>query len=554
MRASKRRVAAAALVGIVAAGVAVTAALTDSGGDLGPVPQLRRLSEAQYRHSIADIFGPEIKVSGRFEPDLRVEGLLAAGSTAVSITPSGMEQLEQIARSIAEQVTGKDHRDRLVGCSPGPDDPSGKDCLHRFYAQVGKQLYRRPLGPSELTLAVDRATQAAAQLGDFYQGTAAGLAGMLTSLEFLFQVDDVKTSSFGGRELTGWSKATRLSYFLWNTTPDAELLAAAERGDLGSSSGLRRQVDRMIASPLIEQGVRAFFDDFLNLDLLEGLSKDGQIFPAFVAQVAGDAREQTLRTIVDLTIAQNGDYRDIFTTRRMAINRVLGPLYRIPVRGQGWSIHEFPAEDQRAGLLTQVAFLAGHSHPGRTSPTLRGKAIRELLMCETVPMPPANVNFTIVQDVSNPVLRTTRARLQAHSTDPTCAGCHRVVDPIGLALEHFDGAGQYRAKENGEAIDASAMLSGVSVAGAVELGRVLHDDPAVPKCLVRSAFRYAVGRAVQPGEETALEKLQSDFAANGYRFADLMRAIATSRAFYAPGAPAPAAPAASTVEKGNADG
>lgn len=549
-----RRIVAGALVGMVAAGVAATVALIDNGDELGPVPQLRRLSEAQYRHSIADIFGPEIKVSGRFEPDLRIEGLLAAGSTAVSITPSGMEQQEQIARSIAEQVTGKDHRDRLIGCGPGPDDPSGTECLRRFYGQVGKQLYRRPLGPSELNLAVDRATQATAQLGDFYQGAAAGLSGMLTSLEFLFQVDDIEESSVGRRKLTGWSKATRLSYFLWNTTPDAELLEAAERGDLDSRGGLRRQVDRMIGSPRFEQGVRAFFDDFLNLDLLEGLSKDGQIFPAFVAQVAGDAREQTLRTIVDLTITQNGDYRDIFTTRRMAINRVLGPLYRIPVREQGWSIHEFPAEDQRAGLLTHVAFLAGHSHPGRTSPTLRGKAIRELLMCQTVPMPPANVNFTIVQDVSNPVLRTTRARLLAHSSDSTCAGCHRVVDPIGLALENFDGAGQYRSAENGETIDVSATLADAPLSGAEQLGQALHDDPAVPKCLVRSAFRYAVGRAVQPSEEPALAKLESRFAQDGYRLTDLMRTIATSDAFYAPGTPAMAAPAASAVEKENADG
>lgn len=504
------------------------------------VPKFRRLTEAQYRATIADIFGTDIKVIGRFEPDLRVGGLLAAGTSAVSLTPAGAEQYEQIARGIAEQVVDPGHRDRLVGCAPQPSDPQGASCAASFFKRVGLRIYRRPLTAAELTLAVAQTQAAAATLKDFHAGLAVMLTSMLSDLPFLFQVDREvpDPAAPAQRTIDGWSRATKLSYFLWNTTPDEQLLKAAADGSLMTRDGLARQVDRLMASPRFETGVRSFFDDFLQLEGMMSLSKDGLIYPAFRSSAAPAAREQTLRTITTLLVSENGDYRDLFTTHRVAMNRELSPLYRIPYAPRDWTMVTLPQEDPRVGLLTQISFLALHSHEGRSSPTLRGKALREVLMCEPVPTPPANVNFTIVQDTSNPAFRTTRERLKAHLDDEECASCHKLTDPMGLTLESFDGAGQFRAAENDVPIDTSGSLDKVVFKDGAGLGQALHDNPKVTQCVAQSAWRYAVGRSMLPSEQPFAVQLHDGFARNGYRIRGLFREIATDPHFFAARPPA----------------
>ncbi len=508
---------------------------TPSAEASASTPLLRRLTEAQYRASIADIFGNDIRVAGRFEPDLRVQGLLAAGASAVSVTPGGFEQYEAMARSIAEQIVDPAHRGNLVGCGPTDADPEGRACATTFFKRIGFRLYRRPLGPSEVALAVANAEKARTLLGgDFYTGVGAALAGMLSGIEFIFQIENdiADPRQPGARTLDSWSRASRLSYLLWNSTPDGDLLAAAQSGALMSDAGLAAQTDRLMKSPRFVDGARAFFDDYLRLEDLNTVTKDGLIYPGFRASATADAREQTLRTLTELLIAKNGDFRDILTTRQMPINGMLSPLYRTPVGRQEWTNVQFQDDDPRAGVLTQIAFLAGHSHPGRSSPTLRGKAILEILLCEEVPAPPANVNFTVVQDVSNPLYLTTRQRLQAHLDDEECASCHKRMDPLGLALEKFDGAGQFRAQENGAPIDTLGAIDGVKFNGAVQLGQALHDNPKVKSCLVEMAFRYAVGRRLTASDDGMLGRLNARFTASGYRVPDLIRAIATSPDYY----------------------
>jgi hypothetical protein len=498
-------------------------------------PKFRRLTEAQYRSTIADIFGPDIKVSGRFEPDMRVGGLLAAGTSAVSLTPAGAEQYEQIARGIAGQVVDAKHREKLVGCAPQPSDPLGAACAEGFFKRVGLRIYRRPLTDGEVKLAIAQALAASSTLKDFHNGLAIMLTAMLSDLPFLFQTDrEVEDPRApGGRTIDAWSRASKLSYFLWNSTPDEQLLQAAANGSLMTQAGLSAQVDRLMASPRFETGVRSFFDDFLQLEGMMSLSKDGIIYPAFRSAAAPAAREQTLRTITTLLVAENGDYRDLFTTRRVAMNRQLSPLYRMPYGPRDWSMVTLPDDDPRVGILTQISFLALHSHEGRSSPTLRGKAVREVLMCEHVPAPPANVNFTIVQDTSNPAFRTTRERLKAHLDDEECASCHKLTDPMGLTLDSFDGAGQFRATENGVPIDTTGMLDQIAFSDSAGLGKALHDNSKVTQCLTQSAWRYAAGRALLPSEELVTSRLHEDFARTGYRIRSLFRRIALDPQFFA---------------------
>ena len=524
------------------AGAALLTALAACSGEpssAGAEPEIRRITEDQYRNIVADVFGADIKVGGRFEPDARKQGLVAIGTAMATVTPSGLEHFDSAARSVAAQVLDEKRRETIMPCRPADATKPDDACAAAFLAPFGRRLLRRALAEEELDRKVGDARRAADVTGDFYAGLQFSLAGLLVSPDFVFRKDSLDPTSAPDRpRLDGYSRASRLSFLLWNTAPDDALLAAAERGELNTRDGLRRQVERLLGAPQLEQGVRAFFKDFLQYELFANLAKDGTIYPKFSQAMAADAAEQTLRTVLDHLLARDGDYRELFTTRHTFMTRRLGMVYRVPVGEDGWVPYEFRPDDRRAGLLSQVGFIALHSHPGRSSATLRGKAIRELLMCQPVAAAPNNVNFTVVQDVDNPNYRTARERLTAHRTDEACAGCHKVIDPVGLALENFDGLGEYRDTENGAAIDTSGEIDGLAFADAAGLGRALRDNPAVADCLADSLYRYAVGRDYTDGEHEWAAFLRSRFAADGYRLRALLRRIALSDAFYNVVAPA----------------
>jgi hypothetical protein len=356
---------------------------------------------------------------------------------------------------------------------------------------------------------------------------------MLQSPGFLFIAENTEPDPDDPSKvrLDAYAKAARLSFLLWNSSPDDVLLTAAETGELHSDKGIERHVERMTASPRMKTGVRAFFSDMLSLDDFATLEKDTLLYPAFGLSTTIDAREQVLRTLYDLLIVRQGDYRDLFTVRDTYMSAPLGLVYRVPALNPGgWAPFTFPEGDPRAGIQTQLSFVALHSHPGKSSPTLRGKAIRELLLCQKIPDPPSTVNFDQFNDPNSPN-KTARARLDAHSTDPACSGCHKLMDPIGLALENFDGAGQLRQTENGEPIDTSGELNGMPFQDALGLARALRADPAAPSCVVNRLYAYAVGRAVEKGERPLIGYLEKSFEADDYRFTKLVRRIATSRAF-----------------------
>ncbi|HLG87034.1 MAG TPA: DUF1592 domain-containing protein [Alphaproteobacteria bacterium] len=526
---------------LVLCGVAViTVALAGCGprepDNPGGPAMVQRLTESQYRNIIADVFGSDIRVVGRFEPIVRKEGLIEVGTNGATVTPAGFEQLDSMARNIAAQVFEPGRRDRTVPCKPkAPNEPDDA-CAAQTLAKYGRLLFRRPLTTAQLKARVSVARDAATASGSFYSGLQLALATELEMPEFVFRVDMVEPDPNhpGKVTLDAFSKASRLSFLLWNTAPDDELLTAAERGELNTRRGLARQVDRLLASPRLDAGVRAFFVDMLAFDGFDTLAKDSKIYPEFNPTVAADAQEQTLKTISDLLLAQKGDYRDLFTTRKTFLDRALGPIYYVPVPPKhGWIPYEFPKGDPRAGLLSQISFASLYAHPGQSSPTLRGKAVREVFLCQKVPAPPANVNFAVAQDTSNPEFRTARARLTAHRTNPTCAGCHRIMDPIGLALENFDGIGAYRTDENGVPIDASGELDGARFANPQELGRALHDNPATASCLVDTVYKYGSGRAPDKSQREWLRWLDERFASESYRLPALLRTLALSDGFYA---------------------
>ena len=491
---------------------------------------MRLISQEQYFNSLGYVFGPDISVAAHFAPFRRTDGLLASGSASAGVTIAQMQEFQRTARALAEQVVSPGNRAYLVPCTPREAARGDRDCAREFLLPVGRLLFRRPLDPETAESVVARSVEAGDRLRDFYGGLAVALEGLLMSPQALFITDltEPDPARPGHSRLDAFSRASRLSFFLWNAAPDEELLRAAEKGELATEAGLARQVERMLASPRLETGMRAFFDDMLRFDDLAVLAKDNGIYPNFGAETIADAREQTLRTLVDHLLVRKGDYRGLFTSADTFISPSLAVIYDVAAP-PGWTAYTSPPGSPRVGLLTQVSFLAAHAHPGRSSPTLRGKALRELLLCQTVPRPPPNVDFSLLEDADSR-LKTARERLDVHRTNPVCAGCHKITDPIGLAFEHFDGAGQYRATERGAPIDASGSLDGRSFDDLPGLSQALHDHPQLGACLVKRVYGWAAGAPAQPSDKPTLDWLGARFAADGYRLPDLLRTVALQSA------------------------
>ena len=495
--------------------------------------RVRLITGQQYSNIIAQIFGADISdsVAAPLPPLTRTDGLLASGAAFVGVTSDQIQQIQQAAASVAAKVVDEMHRDYLISCTPASATESDSVCAARFLRETGRFLYRRPLDETKVAGLVAVADAAAEQTEDFYAGLGLALESVLVSPEVIFIVDAVEPDPQrpGQERLDAYSLASRLSFFLWNAAPDDALLLAAENGDLHTRQGLERAVDRMLASSRLEDGMRAFFDDMLAFDDFGSLAKDPIVYPMVTGATLADAREQTLRTVIDHLFTRKQDYRDLFTTRSTFMSMNLAALYGTPTTN-GWVPYEFPQRSARRGLLTQVSFLAAHSHAVRSSPTLRGKALRELFLCQKVPAPPPNVDFSALEDAGD--VKTARERLDIHNTNPSCAGCHLIMDPIGLSLENFDGAGRYRKTENDVVLDISGELDGVLYEDIDGLTSAMRNHRKLPYCLVNRLYAYGTGGPVTLRfDRDILAYFVERFVAHGYKVPDLLRDIATSQAF-----------------------
>lgn len=501
----------------------------------GQIVAMRRITKSQYYNAIADILGPQIKVAGRFEPIVRpVHEMIASGARSASISPTGLEQFDAMARIIAEQVFNEANRGQFVPCVPADPAMADAACASKVLTPLGRYIFRRSLTEAEQAFYVGQASDAVGPTRSFYKGLELAVGAMLVSPQFLYVVERAEPDpdNPGELRLDNYSRASRLSFMLWDSAPNENLLSAAENGLLTDPAELAAVASKMVESRRFEQGVRAFFSDMLLFEKFEELAKDPIVYPYFNQQLAKSLPEQTLRTIVDHLLTRDGDYRGLFTTNRTFMDRDLASLYQVQVpRSEGWQAFEFGPEDDRAGLLGQAGLLALYSHSGRSSPTLRGRAIRELLMCQAVPDPPGDVNFTAVQETANVAMPTARIRLTAHRTEPVCAGCHQITDPIGLSLERFDGIGAFRTTENETPIDFSGSIDGVDFSGAMGLGKAMANNPATTQCLTGRALEYATAHSTEDRYQL-VAALEKKFAAKGYSIRALFREIASLPAAY----------------------
>ncbi|MEM7675441.1 MAG: DUF1592 domain-containing protein [Myxococcota bacterium] len=484
---------------------------------------LRRLTSAQYQNVVRNVLGANIVLPARLEPDIRSSGLIAIGAARTTLSEWGLERYENAALDLAEQALAPDARSRLVSCRPqgNVDD----DCARDFITTVGRRLWRRPPTDIETALWVSVARDAATSLGDFYGGLQFALAGLLQSPSFLYRFERSSED-----DVDPWVLASRLSFLLWNSGPDDQLLDAAASGALLTREGLHGQVNRMIDAPQARVGVRAFFTDLFELDRLDELEKDPQLFVHFDAELGPAARTQTLLDIERLIFELGGDYRDLFVGSETFVDRRLAAIYGVPAPArEGFGLAEIPASSGRRGLLGQVSFLALHAHAVATSAVLRGRFVRQALLCEIIPPPPVNLNTALPEPT--PESPTLRDRNKVHLESPNCSGCHSLMDPIGLGLENFDGIGRWRSLDNGAEIDASGELDGQAFEDAWTLAEQVRTHPMLPRCLVSNLYRYALGREATAEAIPLIDGLTARFEASGYRFTSLLVDLATSRGF-----------------------
>jgi len=494
-----------------------------------PEPVLRRLTEQQYLNSIADLLDPELVMPTSLEPDESSDGLLSIGAGRSALSPLGVENYEAAAFSLAEQAMEPGPlRDALIPCTPaGFSDDA---CARQALEPLATQAWRRPIEAAELNALVDIAADAGTTLGDFYDGMELSLGALLQSPYFLYRVELGEVDDDGIRRYSDYEMASRLSYFLWNTSPDAHLLEAAAAGALSEPDDIAAEVDRMLADERARDGFRNLVDEMLELFDLETLIKDPVAFPAMRSEIGASAREETLASAEALVFDRDEDFRNWLTTRETYVDINLAMLYAVPAPDlEGFAATTLPKKGPRRGLLGHASILALHAHPVSTSATRRGLFIRETLLCQHIPPPPADVDTSIPEP--SPDALTLRDRVATHLEEPFCANCHLAMDPMGLALENFDGIGMYRETENGETIDPSGDLDGVPFNTPIELGEVLRENPNFTACMADTVYAYAAGHRPELGELDYAHWLHLRFREEGYSMKALLRAVATSETF-----------------------
>jgi hypothetical protein len=488
------------------------------------------LTGTKFRNALADLFGAELPTTP-LEPDTNPYLFYSIGAASTSISELGVQQLEEAANETASAVfDDPDRRMELVGCEPA--EP-GDSCVEGFLARFGRRAFRRPLSAEEsgrwLKVAVDLSE------GDAWLGLRTAVSGMLQSPHFFYraEIGEPDPDEPERLRLTGFEIATRLSFLLWNSIPDDALLDAAERGELSSASGIEAEARRMLLVPRARDAVQDFFAQYFDLSRLDGLTRNPDHYPQFTATLPESMRTEVRLLVDDLVNRRDADMRTVFSTRRTFVNSELASLYGVEAPDASpvaFVPVELPVEGPRAGLLTLGAFLAMNAHESETSPTLRGKYVRERVLCETVPPPPDNVDIDLTPKEGEPP-KTLRERLEEHRENPTCAACHSYIDPPGFLFENFDSVGAYRTEENGYPIDATGDLDGKPLTNARDLAMALANDTRVGRCIVTQLYRHAHGRLDDPDEKSALREISERFAQSSYRFRELLVAMVTHASF-----------------------
>jgi hypothetical protein len=495
--------------------------------DPGPSP-LRRLTRVEYDNSVRDLLGDASRPGHDFPVEERALGFdnnAETRSVSSLLADRYFSAADQLASAAVSNMA------QLLPCDPARDGEPA--CLDRFLDGFGKRAWRRPLDGAER----DNLKRAFAEgrVTTFAEGIKAVIQVMLLAPQFMYRVER-GVPAHGGEylRLTPWELAARLSYLLWGSMPDEPLLAAAEGGKLATSQDVLAQAQRMIQDPRAAAMVATFSDEWLRLEELADLDKDPMAFPAFKPELLGPMRGETQALIDHVLWKGDGKIATLLEAPYTFMNGPLAQFYG--VKGiTGDAFQQVPLDTtRRVGLLGHAGVLSvlGVPDVGLTSLVFRGLFVRERLLCDELPDPPANAAA-----MNPPFTATTTARewSLARQGLATCGVCHHRIDPIGFGLESFDGIGQWRATDRGKPIDASGQLEGTDIDGpfngVAELAHKLASSKQVQGCLAIQWFRYGHGRQESGRDRCSLETLQRDVVSSGGNMKELLLALTQTDAF-----------------------
>ncbi len=494
-----------------------------------PVPGLapmRPLTRFQYDNVVRDLLGDVSKPARAFPPENEVDGYrtYAGANTA---NPLLIERYLLTAEDVAARAV-KEQLQVVAPCAEGADSAA---CGEDFVGSFVTRAFRRP--PTEAELLPLRQLFEAGRAHSYERGVELVIQAVLQSPQFLYRIDSLRapTPETGAIALGAYELTSRLSFTLWGSVPDPELLTAAAEGRLVTSADVEREARRMLDDTRARDIVRDFGGQWLGLSRLDGAVREG-------AELDVTERNDALRGSIEAFIdhayfGEQGSFEQLFTDSRVWLNETLAPLYGGSAAGEAFEPHTMA--EPRAGLLTQPALLSLLSHSEQTAPVIRGVFVRERFLCLPVPPPPPDVNA--VPPDPDPSA-TTRERFRQHTEQAACSGCHKLIDGIGFGFERYDQLGRYRAQENGLDVDDSgevvasgdASLDGRFV-GVLELSSRLAVSDVARDCLVTNWYRYSFGRQEQASDGCSLEQAKERFSASQGNLKELLVGLTQTDAF-----------------------
>jgi mono/diheme cytochrome c family protein len=430
-------------------------------------------------------------------------------------------------------------RRRIFTCRPTAPGAAGaatgeeRRCATTIVTNLARRAFRRPVTTREVDHVLSYFDMGRAKNGSFDAGVQLALRRILADPAFLFRAerDPESVRSGAAYRVSDLELASRLSFFLWSSIPDDDLLRVATNQQLRNADVYAAQVKRMLADPRADALVTNFAGQWLQLRNLQRSTPDLMAYPEFDDGLRQGFRRETELLFTSL-MREDRSVLELLTADYTFVNERLARHYGIPgVAGSRFRRVSIPNEERR-GLLGHGSMLLVTSHANRTSPVKRGKWILENLMGSPPPPPPPNV--PPLDESNNPARpQTMKERMAQHRANPTCANCHRLMDPIGLAMENFDGIGAWRARDSGVRIDTSTQLAdGTSVNGIVELRQALLRRPEVfVRTLTENLLTYALGRALSADDMPVVRAILRDAARQNYRFSSLVQGIVTSAPF-----------------------
>lgn len=497
---------------------------------------MRRLTRIEYDYVVTDLLGSGVTIGRTFPADDGTIGFEVGVSVSDALARDYLDAGESLAASATEDLAAL-HPALRCAADTLPTGTAADACAADFIAAFGRQAFRRPLTDEEraeyLTL-----FRTGLELEDFRTGIFLVVDAFLVSPNFLYRMEPAPAGA-GTDDVVpveGYALASRLSFFLWRSMPDDVLLDAAEAGELRTAEDVEAQARRMMDDPRFSRSHDDFFRQWLGLDRLATLTKDETIYPAW-----SDGLRDSLRASLEAQLAEametgsldelvRGGFAFVDETSAAHFGVTI-PAGATPERDGLYRV-ELDASE-RAGLFTHPALLAMLGKSNQSDPIHRGVFVRTRVLCENLPPPPGDV------DITPPDLMpglTTRERFDQHRNEPRCAGCHRLIDPIGFGFEGYDGIGRFRSMEEGLAIDASGMVeNGGDVHGAfdgaIELSERLAESETFHECVARQVFRFTAGRVETRNDTCSTEPLFDRFAESGYDLRELMVAITQTDAF-----------------------